>query len=164
MRKLVAQVLVVGLVLLFGRTAQADLTALGSATASDLGAGTISFDVDPTGNAADIADQLRAHLQLSNGANIQSITVENGVAHVEFAGAPAAATVEATLPTDVATAIGVGGGAGGALAGGAIGGTSGAALAGGAVLLTTGGVLGGLAASGEFSGKSKGQTTGTIGQ
>lgn len=150
MRRALVWMLVVGMMVLMASVARAQVQSVGTGVAADNGAGAIDIAVDATADPTVVADQLRANLQLTEGATVQSITVENGVAHIEFANAAAGATVEATLPTEIASAIGVGG----AVGGGA--GVSTAALVGGGALVVGGGVVGGLAAAGEFEGESKG--------
>lgn len=152
MKKLRIALSVVGALFLFTSAAQAAVQPVGTAVASEAGAGAIDFSVDSSADPAAIADQIRANLSLSNGARIQSISVANGVAHVEFAGAVAGSTVEATLPSDIASAIGFGATG---LAGSGLG--TGAVVGGGAALVT-GGVLGGLAGSGQFDGGGGVQT------
>ncbi len=142
--------LAVGLFLLLTPVAHAQVESVGTGVADGSGAGAIDFAVDATADPTVVAEQLRANLQLTEGATIQSITVENGVAHIEFASATAGSTVEATLPTEIASAIGVGGAAG------VGGGVSTAALVGGGALIVGGGVVGGLAAAGQFEGQQKG--------
>lgn len=148
MRTLLIGLVASACLLFFANAAHAQVQSVGTAVADNSGTGTIDFSVDPTADTTAIADQIRTNLSLSNGAHVQSITVENGVAHVEFASAAPGATVEATLPSGIASAIGFGA-TGAALAGGGIG-TG--AVVGGTALLVTGGVLGGLAASGQFNG------------
>lgn len=154
MRTLRTGLLMAGALLFFANAAQAQVQSVGTAVASDTGMGAIDFSVDSSADPATIADQIRANLSLSNGARIQSISVANGVAHVEFAGAAAGSTVEAALPSDIASAIGFG--ATGAVAGG--GGLGTGAVVGGGAALVTGGVLGGLAGSGQFDGDGGVQT------
>lgn len=150
MRRALAWTLMVGLLMFLTPAAQAQVESVGTGVADANGGGAIDIAVDATADPTLVADQLRANLQLTEGATVQSITVENGIAHIEFANAAAGATVEATLPTEIASAIGIGG----AIGGGATMGT--AALVGGGALVVGGGVVGGLAAAGEFEGEDKG--------
>jgi hypothetical protein len=60
------------------------------------------------------ADQLRANLALSSGAEIESVTCANQSCSVEFTSAAAGSTVDGTMPTEIASALC----AGGAVAGG----------------------------------------------
>lgn len=120
---------------------RAEVMTVGESVADADGAGTIQFAVDPAADPASTADQLAANVALSEGAQVQAITVENGIATIEFSGATAGATVVATLPSEVAAAVGVSATVAGEE-------TSTAAVVGGGLLAVVGGIFGGLAASG----------------
>jgi hypothetical protein len=130
--------------LVFAPVARAQAIVVGTGIADAAGSGALDINVDPASDPKFVADELKANLQLSNGATIQSISVQNGVAHIEFDSALAGGTIEATMPTEVASSIGA------SAVGGAGGGTSVAAIIGSGVIIAAGGALGGCAAAGCF--------------
>ena len=130
--------------------ARAETEVVGAAVADSAGAGSFDIPVDPEMDPGAVADELRASLELSSGADVTSITVENGIAHVEFANAAAGATVEATLPAEVASLLGVT----------TEGGVSTAAVGAGVGAAALGGGLGGAAAAGAFDGDDELPMTG----
>ncbi|MGH7860001.1 MAG: hypothetical protein ACREQY_21955 [Candidatus Binatia bacterium] len=118
---------------------------LGTGEADTNGLGVIQFNVEPTVDAQLAAEQISTNLQLTDGATLQSVTVENGVVTIEFTEATPGALVEASVPSDVASAIGFGvpGAAGAPLAQG----SSPWAWAGGGFLVGAGGLAAGLEAA-----------------
>jgi hypothetical protein len=128
-------------------------TVVGQTTASAAGAGHITFQIGPTTDALGSADLIRRNLALSNGADLEGVTVENGVASIDFIHAPAGAMVKASLSDDTVAALRMGG------ASGAAAGDSTAAYVGAGAALVTGGVLGGLAAAGKFDGTDVHETS-----
>jgi hypothetical protein len=74
----------------------------------------MDIKLDCAQDDAAAADQLRANLQLSSGAEIESVTCANQSCSVEFTSAEAGSTVEGTMPTEIASTLC----AGGAVAGG----------------------------------------------
>ncbi|MGH7860002.1 MAG: hypothetical protein ACREQY_21960 [Candidatus Binatia bacterium] len=123
---------------------------VGSGVADDQGNCAIDIPVDPAADPQYVADELKEYLTLSGGATIQSISVENGVAHIECANAIANSTVEAQLPTDVASTVGAGGAAV------EEGGVAPAAIIGGGALAAAGVGLGICAGVGCFDGDDNG--------
>jgi hypothetical protein len=121
-----------------------------SGVADGEGACAIDIPVDSAADPQFVADELKEYLQLSGGASLQSISVENGIAHIECADAAANSTVEASLPADIASSIGAPGGAPGAPAEG--GGVSTVAVAGGVGLAAVAAGLGVCAGTGCFDG------------
>lgn len=129
---------------------------VGEVAAQANGTGVITFDVSSSGDPSSMTDSIQKNLRLSNGAEVQSVQVKDGVATIEFAKASGGAQVTASLPDEIVAALGAGGG----------GGSMTAAYVGAGALVVTGGTLVGLAAAGEFDGNGteKKQPTGSIGQ
>ena len=127
------------------------LGALGSAVADSQGNGVIEVKV--TGDPQAVADQITNNLQLTNGAVVDTVTVDKGVAYITFKNASPGSTVEGNLPVDIASAITGPGGDPKPPPDPTLG------YVGVGAVLVTGGVLGGLAASGEFSGTQSVSTT-----
>lgn len=147
--------------LALGSHAQAQTTQVGSAVADGSGAGTLDISMDCAQDADAAADQLRANLQLSSGAEIESVNCADQSCSVEFTSAEGVSTVDGTMPTEIASALCAGGA--GAVAGGEIGaeeqplvaagdggtgsGTNTALVGVAAVAGVTGAILGGIALS-----------------
>lgn len=93
---------------LLSSAARAEVVSVGRGTADASGAGVLELLIDPKADPEIAAGQIRLNLQLSNGAVVDSVTVAEGLARVSFSGAPASATVEATLPTEIAAGLGLG--------------------------------------------------------
>lgn len=108
MRNSVIAVTLAAVLLAAAAIAGAETAIVGTATADAAGSGAFDLLVDPKADPAFVAEELRSSLQLSSGARVDSVTMENGVAHVVFSGAPVGSTVEAILPVHVASGIGVG--------------------------------------------------------
>jgi hypothetical protein len=94
-------------ILSFAASARADAIVVGKAVADHAGDLTLDVQVDPNADPVYVADQLKSNLELTNQATIQSVTVENGVAHVTASGATPGATVLAKLNNEAALATGV---------------------------------------------------------
>jgi osmotically-inducible protein OsmY len=130
---------------------------IGRTTLRDDGTGAVCVASDPRLTAEEISEVLSQNLELSGGAKVESIQVENAVAEVQVSG-PANERITATLPSEVAQkndmrdckrvmacgAVPAGGG------GPVVGWSTGTKIGIGAVAITAG-TLGGLAAAGEFS-------------
>ena len=129
--------------------AQAGTLIVGSGIADQSGACAIDVQVDAGLDPQFVADQLKDNLSLSAGATPQSISVENGIAHVECAQAQADAVVELWLPADVARDIG-------ALGEAPEGSVSRASIIGGILLAVAGIALGVCVAAGCFDGDDDG--------
>lgn len=108
MRKFPMATLLLSALLLFAGKVHADAIIVGTALADHAGSLVLDMHVDPNADPTFVADQLKAHLELTNGATVKSVAIENGVAHVSAEGATPGATVEASLSNDVALATGVG--------------------------------------------------------
>lgn len=137
----------------------ASAATVGEVVSLSDGTGTIKFSVAETVDPATAADQITSAVQLSNGAQLQSVEVKDGIATLTFANATPGASVTATLPAELVASLGIGGAT--TLAGGSSGTTG--MYVGAGVLAATGGTLGGLAASGQFSGTNK-QPVGSLAQ
>lgn len=87
----------------------AGVLTVASAEADAAGEGVVGFEVDPTAGPDFVAQEIRQVIQLSRGAVPQSITVQEGFAEVGFSEAVPFATVEATMPAEIAASIGAGG-------------------------------------------------------
>jgi hypothetical protein len=94
-------------ILSFAARAQADAIVVGKAVADHAGDLTLDVQVDPNADPTYVADQLKSSLELTNQATVESVKVENGVAHVTASGATPGATVLATLNNEAALATGV---------------------------------------------------------
>jgi hypothetical protein len=107
MKKLLVSLLLLPATLLLVGKVHAQSIIVGSAVADH--AGNLSFDilVDPNADPVYVADQLKANLELTNQASIQSVSVQNGIAHVSATGATPGATVQAALSNNIALATGV---------------------------------------------------------
>jgi hypothetical protein len=127
-------------------------TMVGSGPADANGKCAIDINVDPSVSPDTVAEELRQYAELSGGAKLESVSVENGVAHLECSGAAPNSTVEVYLPTDVATLVGAGGAGGG--------GISTTAIVAGSVLGATGAGLGACAAADCFEGEEEIPATG----
>jgi hypothetical protein len=129
---------------------------IGRTTLRDDGTGAVCVASDPRLTPEEISEVLSQNLELSGGAKVESIQVENAVAEVQVSG-PANERITATLPSEVAQkndmrdcrrvmACGAVPGGGGR----EVGFSTGTKIGLGAVAITAG-TLGGLAAAGEFS-------------
>ena len=107
MKRFLLHLMLLPAILAFAARAQADAIVVGKAVADHAGNLALDVQVDPNADPVYVADQLKSNLELTDQASIQSVTVENGVAHVTASGATPGATVLAKLNNDVALATGV---------------------------------------------------------
>ena len=87
--------------------AYADAIIVGTAMSDHAGALAFDIQVDPNADPVYVADELKSNLELSSGS-VQSVKVDDGIAHVVADGATPKAEVQAMLNNDVALATGVG--------------------------------------------------------
>ncbi len=108
MRKLLISSLFLPALFLLAGNVHADAIVVGTALADHAGDLVLDIQVDPNADPTFVSDQLKANLELTDGATVKSVAVENGVAHVSAGGATPGATVQAALSNDIALMTGVG--------------------------------------------------------
>lgn len=79
------------------------------ALADDAGECAVDLLVDPATDPRRVADDLQQNILFTGGATARSISVENGVAHIECANARPGSVVEVWLPGPVASSMGAAG-------------------------------------------------------
>lgn len=77
--------------------------------ANDAGDCAVDLLVDPAADPRQVADDLQQNVLFTGGATARSISVENGVAHIECTNALPGSVVEVWLPGPVASGIGAAG-------------------------------------------------------
>ena len=107
MKKLLSRILLVPAMLLFAAQAHADAIIVGTALSDHAGNFAIDMHVAPNADPIYVADQLKANLELSSGS-IDSITIDDGIAHIKAGGATPKSQVQLMLNNDIALATGVG--------------------------------------------------------